>query len=180
MFTRIRLVITVTGITAAAVSAALLSLTAAHGASGTPQRQEDAQAVGSLLTAPLPVPPEISLWPADSRNAATVKISRDTVTAEFQRSIGKNGTLHSVDYLLVTAPGYAPYGVPFKDKPAWVVVVTGRTEFPHGHPECGNPTGSSINASCRAAPVKPIHVNRFYVLDPNTGVVLISVGTVIP
>src|SRR6266566_2701349 len=68
MFTRIRLVITVAGITAAAVSAALLSLTAAHGASGTPQRQEDAQAVGSLLTAPLPVPPEISLWPADSRN----------------------------------------------------------------------------------------------------------------
>jgi hypothetical protein len=168
----------------AAAVAVLLSLSAARGASSTPQRRQvQAVGVGSLLTSPLPVPAEISLTPSPSIDAANAKISRDQVIAEFQQSIGKNGTLHSVDYFLVTAPGYAPNGTPFKDKPAWVVVVSGRTEFPHGHPVvkegCGEKE-SSTNPACQPTPVKPIHVNRFYVLDPSTGNVWISVGTVIP
>ena len=118
--------------------------------------------------------------PADTPDPPfTAEEAADEVTTWAAGS----GRLYSVDLVLATAPGDSVDGAPFVDHLAWLVVVTGRTEEPisrnpAGRRQCEATEGSTT--ACPEASGYEVRGNRFYVLDPVTGRLLISAGVTSP
>lgn len=134
----------------------------------------------TFFSAPLPLPDDIGVAepPADT---PAPPFTADQAINQITTWATGNGQLYSVDLALISSPGNTVDGAPFVSHLAWLAVVTNRTEHPisiNPVPQirCRAATGAKTSTACPALPDYQIHGNRFYVLDTDTGRLLISEG----
>lgn len=118
-------------------------------------------------------PAELTISRA-AADAPEPRYTRDRLIVDWDKTTGGvRGRLNTVDLVAVRDPLYSPTGTAFTSARAWLVVVTGVTELPH----VADSTCLS-NASTRCPTAAPSTVvDRFYVIDADTGAILLSTGT---